>query len=90
MYVRYVEMGTSEWASIQIPTIRPELAVDIWDCSQGWRIRGFEGARAPPERTSAPPHRQKHPLKIKEKLCKIPCDTKMEQKYGYLRLNLGK
>ena len=57
---------------------------------QGWRIRGFEGARAPPERTSAPLHRQKHPLKIKQKLCKIPCDTKIEQKYGYLRLNLGK
>ena len=61
------------------------------NCStQGWRIRGFEGARAPPERTSAPPHRQKHPLKIKEKLCKMPCDTKIEQKYGYLTLNLGK
>ena len=57
---------------------------------QRWRIRDFEGARAPPERTSAPPHRQKHPLKIKEKLCKIPCATKIEQKYGYLRLNLGK
>ena len=41
-------------------------------------------------RTSAPAHRQKHPLKIKEKLCKILCDTKIEQKYGYLRLNLGK
>ena len=51
---------------------------------------GFEGAQAPPERTSAPPHRQKHPLKIKEKHCKIPCDTKIEQKYGDLRLNLGK
>ena len=58
--------------------------------NQGWRIRDFEGAQAPPERTSAPPHRQKHPLKIKEKLCKIPSDTKIQHKYGYLRLNLGK
>ena len=53
----------------------------------GWRIRGFEGARASPEHTSAPPPCQKQPLKIKEKLCKIPCDTKIEQKYGHLRLN---
>ena len=32
---------------------------------QGRRIRGFEGARAPPEYTSAPSHRKKHPLKMK-------------------------
>ena len=31
--------------------------------TQGRRIRGFEGARAPPERRSAPSHCQKHPLK---------------------------
>ena len=31
---------------------------------QGRRIMGFEGARAPPEHTSAPSHRQKHPLEI--------------------------
>ena len=37
---------------------------------QGRRIRGFEGARAPPERVSAPSHCQKHPLKMKEKLMK--------------------
>ena len=37
---------------------------------QGRRIRGFEGARAPPERGSAPSHSQKHPLKMKEKLMK--------------------
>ena len=33
-------------------------------------MRGFEGARAPPERGSAPSHCQKHPLKMKEKLMK--------------------
>ena len=37
---------------------------------QGRRIKGFEGARAPPERGSAPSHCQKHPLKMKEKLMK--------------------
>ena len=37
---------------------------------QGRRIRGFEGARAPPERGSAPSHCQKHPLKMKENLMK--------------------
>ena len=31
-------------------------------------FRGFEGAWAPPEHTSAPPHRQKHPLEAKTKL----------------------
>ena len=58
-------------------------AIGTYMHTQGWRIRGFEGARAPPERTSAHPHRQKHPLKIKEKLCKIPRDTKIEQKYAF-------
>ena len=38
---------------------------------QGWRIRGFEGARAPPRR-------QKHPLEIKEKLHKTLCNTKIQ------------
>ena len=33
---------------------------------QGWKIRGFEDAQAPPEQTSAPSHRQKHRLEIKE------------------------
>ena len=56
---------------------------------QGRRIRGFEGARAPPERTSAPPHRQKHPLKIKEKVNKMPCDTKIEQKIWLLKTEFG-
>ena len=39
---------------------------------QGWRIRGFEGARAPPEQAGAPSHCQKHPLKTKEKDHKAP------------------
>ena len=38
--------------------------------TQGRRIRGFESARAPPERGSAPSHCQKHPLKMKENLIK--------------------
>ena len=50
--------------------------------TRGGELGVLRGARAPPERTSAPPHRQKHPLKIKEKLCKIPCDTKIEKEYG--------
>ena len=37
---------------------------------RGGEIKGFEGARAPPERGSAPSHCQKHPLKMKEKLMK--------------------
>ena len=42
---------------------------------QGWRIRGFEGARAPPEQAGAPSHCQKHPLKTKEKDHKAPFKT---------------
>ena len=45
----------------------------MW-ASQGWRIRGFEGAQAPPRR-------QKHPLEIKEKLHQIFRNTKIQQKY---------
>ena len=42
-----------------------------WHVSmQGRRTRGFEGARAPPERGSTPSHCQKHPLKMKENLMK--------------------
>ena len=61
------------------PESRPELPEDlgryvnflvIWRRIQGRRIRGFEGARAPPERRSAPSHCQKHPLKMKENLIK--------------------
>ena len=48
--------------------------------TQGWRIRGFEVARAPPRH-------QKHPLKFKEKLHEILCDTKIQHKYNYLSLN---
>ena len=44
---------------------------------QGRRIRGFEGARAPPEHTSAPSRRQKHPLEMKEKVHKTPCNAKI-------------
>ena len=40
--------------------------------AQGRRIRGFEGARAPPEHTSAPFHRRNHPLKIKRKVHNTP------------------
>ena len=57
---------------------------------QGRRIRGFEGARAPPEHTSAPSHPQKHPLEIKEKVHKTPCNTKIQRKYKHFTLNLGK
>ena len=42
------------------------------DRRQGWRIRGFEGARAPPEQAGAPSHCQKHPFKTKEKDHKAP------------------
>ena len=50
---------------------------------QGWRIRGFEGERAPPRR-------QKHPLEISEKLHKTLRNTKIQQKYDDLRSNQGK
>ena len=39
---------------------------------QGRRIKGFEGARAPPEHTSAPSHRH---LEIKENGYEIPYNT---------------
>ena len=46
--------------------------------SQGRRIRGFEGARAPPEHTSAPSHCQKHPLKMKGKLSETSFQTDIQ------------
>ena len=45
---------------------RPPPPPDKLGYLQGWRIRGFEGARAPPELEGAPSHCQKHPLKTKE------------------------
>ena len=86
----HVEVAPGKGASVHPPL---RHGTPVWKgkpARQGWRIMGFEGAQAPPERTSAPPHRQKHPLKLKKKLCKLHCDTMIEQKYGYLRLNLGK
>ena len=38
--------------------------------NQGRRIRGFEGAQAPPEHASAPSHSQKHLLKMKGNVMK--------------------
>ena len=49
---------------------------------QGRRIRGFEGARAPPEHRSAPSHYQKHPLKMKGKLVETPFQTDIQQSCG--------
>ena len=49
---------------------------------QGWRMRGFEGARAPPEHTSAPAHYQNHPLKMKEKLNETSFETDIQQIYN--------
>ena len=49
---------------------------------QGRRIRGFEGARAPPEHGSAPSHCQKHPLKMKGKLDETQFQTDIQQSYG--------
>ena len=49
--------------------------------AQGWRISGFEGARAPPERTGAPSHCQKHPLKTKEKDHKTSFKIDTQQRY---------
>ena len=43
--------------------------------TQGRIIRGFEGARAPPEHGSAPSHCQKHPLKMKGKPNETPFQT---------------
>ena len=51
--------------------------------NQGWRIRGFEGARAPPRR-------QKHPLEFKEKLHKTLYNAKIQQKYDVRSSNQGK
>ena len=40
------------------------------DTIQEWKIRGFEGVRAPPELEAAPSHCQKHPLETKENVIK--------------------
>ena len=50
-------------------------------CPQGRRIRGFEGARAPPEHENAPSHCQKHPFKMKGKLHETPFQTDIQQSY---------
>ena len=57
---------------------------------QGWRIRGFEGARAPPECTDAPSHCQKHPLKIEENVYKTSFKICIQQRYGDLSFIRGK
>ena len=56
---------------------------------QGWRIRGFEGARAPSELEGAPSHCQKHPLKTKEKGHKTSFKTDTLQIYSNQNINLG-
>ena len=50
---------------------------------QGRRIRGFEGARAPPEHESAPSHFQKHPFKMKGKLNESPFKTISNKEGGF-------
>ena len=50
--------------------------------TNGRRIRGFEGAQAPPEHTSAPFHRQKHPSKLDKKFIKhFAIVSYIQQKY---------
>ena len=53
---------------------------------------GAVSARAPSEHGSAPSHRQKHPLEIKENTRKTPCttNTDIQQKLSHLTLNLSK
>ena len=55
---------------------------------QGRRIRGFEGARAPPEHGSAPSHYEKHPLKMKGKLDETPFQTDIQQSHGGLDVHI--
>ena len=57
-----------EWTTHRLYKI--EITLSIQAISQGWRIRGFDGARAPSELASAPSHYQKHPLKMKGNLIK--------------------
>ena len=61
--------GTKVFYSPSLRLSRVTRGADGYD-GQGWRIKGFEGARAPPEREGAPSHCQKHPLKTKEKVIK--------------------
>ena len=66
MYSMYV----FQYLHIQIQSCLTAVYINIFNfnlyiivtCrySQGWKIRGFEGARAPPRR-------QKHPLDLKKK-----------------------
>ena len=56
--------------------------------TQGRRIRGFEGARAPPEHQTAPSHCQKHPLKMKGKLHETPLQTDIQQCYGGIDVHI--
>ena len=48
----------------------PRLSWEPLSWEQGRRIRGFEGAQAPPEHASAPSHCQKHLLKMKGNVMK--------------------
>ena len=76
--------------NVSMTTVRSETSLISWTCrSRGGELGVFEGAQASPEHTSAPSHRQKHPLEIKEKLDKMPCHNKIWQKYNNVRLNLG-
>ena len=62
----------------------------MYRSKQGWRIRGFEGARTPPECTNAPSHCQKHPLKMEENVHKSSFKTLIQHRYGDLSMNRGK
>ena len=52
------------------------------------RIRGFNGARAPPEYETAPSHCQKHPLKMKGKFHETPFQTDIQQSYGGIDVHI--
>ena len=52
---------------------------------QGRRIRGFQGARAPPEHESAPSHYQKHSLKMKGNINETPLQNDIQQRRWFWR-----
>ena len=56
----------------------------------GGELRGFEGARAPPECTNAPSRCQKHPLKLEENVDKSSFKTLIQHRYGDFSINRGK
>ena len=74
--------GIFETGASNLAWVIANYEAHCYSVNQGRRIKGFEGARAPPEHGSAPFHCQKHPLKMKGKLDETSFQTDTQQSYG--------